>query len=182
VAGVTRSAFAHTSERSFAGVLDERGIDWEYEPHRFVTERHCDGRIAEEFVPDFYLPALDLYVECTTMRSGLMSRKRRKARRAMEQYGISVVLVLLPAALDEDANGGLAGASTLEEADGRAEVDMGLGGEQLGLAAVVAGAFELLETPLTDVVLLRWGQDFEPVHARDLPSRGAAETSSRRFD
>lgn len=111
---MTSAAFAHRSEESFARVLDERGLDWQYEPHRFVTDRAEDGEIVEEFVPDFYLPALDLYVECTTMRSGLMSRKRRKARRAMEQYGISVAIVMLPAALEENPNGGL----TLHARDG----------------------------------------------------------------
>jgi hypothetical protein len=149
VAGVTDVCFAHASEELFAGLLDERGITWQYEPHRFVTERAPEGQIVEEFVPDFYLPDLDLYVECTTMRSDLMSRKRRKARRAMEQYGISVMIVVLPPAFEEDAHRGLGRASRL--------VDPDLGYERFTLRSAVTGAFELLETPLTDVAVVRWG-------------------------
>jgi hypothetical protein len=149
VAGVTDVCFAHASEELFAGLLEERGISWQYEPHRFVTERTPEGQIVEEFVPDFYLPDLDLYVECTTMRSDLMSRKRRKARRAMEQYGISVMIVVLPPDLEEDAYGGLGRASPL--------VDSRLLDERFAVRSVVTGAFELLETPLTDVAVVRWG-------------------------
>jgi hypothetical protein len=149
VAGVTDVCFAHTSEELFAGLLEERGIRWQYEPHRFVTERTPEGEIVEEFVPDFYLPDLDLYVECTTMRSDLMSRKRRKARRAMEQYGISVMIVMLPADLEEDAYGSLGRASP--------PVDSRLLDERFAVRSAVAGAFELLETPLTDVAVVRWG-------------------------
>jgi hypoxanthine phosphoribosyltransferase len=68
-------------ERQLARVFDELGIPWQYEPHTFVLERHPDGTIAEAFTPDFYLPEQDVYVECTTMRQRLTTRKNRKVRR-----------------------------------------------------------------------------------------------------
>ncbi|HET7743358.1 MAG TPA: hypothetical protein VFK76_01330, partial [Gaiellaceae bacterium] len=66
-----RLDFAHPVEREFARVLDAHGIAWLYEPHTFVLERDERGRIREAFAPDFYLPDLDLYVECTVMRQPL---------------------------------------------------------------------------------------------------------------
>ena len=83
-------AFAHPVERELARIFDEHGRAWEYEPHTFVLERNPDGSIREAFTPDFYLPELDQYVECTVMRQPLTSRKRRKARRARELAGVNV--------------------------------------------------------------------------------------------
>ena len=72
--------FAHPVERELARAFDELGIRWEYEPHTFVLERNPDGSVAGAFTPDFYLPDQDVYVECTTMRQALTSRKNRKIR------------------------------------------------------------------------------------------------------
>lgn len=77
--------FAHPVERELATVFDELGIVWEYEPHEFVLERDDDGGVREAFRPDFYLPELDVYVECTTMRQPLTTRKNRKIRLLREQ-------------------------------------------------------------------------------------------------
>jgi bifunctional protein TilS/HprT len=85
--------FAHPVERELALLFDEHGIAWEYEPHCFVLERHPDGRIREAFTPDFFLPGLDVYVECTVMKQSLTSRKRRKARKTSERAGVDVVLL-----------------------------------------------------------------------------------------
>lgn len=76
--------FAHPVERELARVFDELGIAWEYEPHTIVLERDADGGVREAFTPDFYLPELDVYVECTVMRQPRTSRKRRKVRKARE--------------------------------------------------------------------------------------------------
>jgi hypoxanthine phosphoribosyltransferase len=84
--------FAHPVERELARVFDEVGIPWEYEPTTFVLERYPDGRPAEAFTPDFYLPEQDMYVECTTMRQKLTSRKNRKLRKLREQ-GILVTVL-----------------------------------------------------------------------------------------
>ena len=48
--------FAHNSERQFAKLLDFYGIEWTYEPRTFTLERDNDGRPAQAFSPDFYLP------------------------------------------------------------------------------------------------------------------------------
>jgi bifunctional protein TilS/HprT len=86
------TSFAHPVEREFARIFDEHGIAWLYEPHTFVLERSTDGAVREAFTPDFYLPGLDVYVECTVMRDGLMFRKRRKARKA-RRHGITVEIL-----------------------------------------------------------------------------------------
>ena len=75
------AAFAHPVEEELAKVFDELGIAWEYEPTTFVLERDEDGRVAEAFTPDFYLPEQDMYVEVTTMKQRLTHRKNRKLRK-----------------------------------------------------------------------------------------------------
>ncbi|HXG76172.1 MAG TPA: hypothetical protein VNJ53_06350 [Gaiellaceae bacterium] len=85
--------FAHPVERELARLFDAHGIAWEYEPHTFVLERDGDGTVREAFTPDFYLPELGLYVECTVMRQDLTSRKRRKARKARERAGLTVEIL-----------------------------------------------------------------------------------------
>ena len=72
--------FAHDSERAFADLLDSYGIRWEYEPRMFVLERDGEGRTSAGFTPDFYLPDFDMYVELTTLRQRLVTRKHRKLR------------------------------------------------------------------------------------------------------
>jgi hypothetical protein len=78
--------FAHASERQFARLLDFYRIDWEYEPRSFDLEWDRDGNVTQQFTPDFYLPAYDLYIEITTMNQKLVTRKNRKVRRLMELY------------------------------------------------------------------------------------------------
>jgi hypothetical protein len=79
-------AFAHASERQFARLLDFYQIDWEYEPTSFDLERDRLGNVTQQFTPDFYLPAYDLYIEITTMNQKLVTRKNRKVRRLQELY------------------------------------------------------------------------------------------------
>ncbi|MGQ0803439.1 MAG: hypothetical protein ACT4PI_06210 [Actinomycetota bacterium] len=78
--------FAHNSERQFAKLLDFYGIAWEYEPRTFTLETDGEGRPAQAFTPDFYLPAYDLYIEITTLNQKLVTKKNRKARRLRELY------------------------------------------------------------------------------------------------
>ncbi len=40
----------------------------------------------EAFTPDFYLPEFDLYVELTTMKQSLVTKKNRKVRLLRELY------------------------------------------------------------------------------------------------
>jgi hypothetical protein len=81
-----RVRFAHNSERQFAKLLDFYGIEWQYEPRTFTLERDRDGRPAQAFTPDFYLPAYDLYIEVTTLNQKLVTKKNRKARRLQELH------------------------------------------------------------------------------------------------
>jgi cytidylate kinase len=78
--------FAHKSEELFANLLDFYRIAWEYEPRTFPIEYGHDGGVLESFAPDFYLPELDLYVELTTMKQSLVTKKNRKVRRLRELY------------------------------------------------------------------------------------------------
>lgn len=75
-----RTRFAHHSERRFAELLDFYGIEWHYEPRTFVLREDAAGRPLEAFTPDFYLPEYDLYIELTTLRQQLVTRKNRKVR------------------------------------------------------------------------------------------------------
>ncbi len=72
--------FAHPSEREVASLFDSYGIAWKYEPTTFVLARADDGNPTCAFTPDFYLPGFDTYVELTTLRQPLVTRKHRKIR------------------------------------------------------------------------------------------------------
>ena len=78
--------FAHDSEREFAAILDFYQITWLYEPKTFPLEWDEQGHAIESFSPDFYLPELDLYVELTTLKQSLVTKKNRKLRRLRELY------------------------------------------------------------------------------------------------
>ena len=80
------AGFAHASERSFSELLDFYGVEWEYEPTTFVLEQDGDGRVTEAFTPDFYLPGYDFYVELTTLKQKLVTRKNRKVRKLRMRY------------------------------------------------------------------------------------------------
>jgi hypothetical protein len=79
-ARVTRASFGHPSEEMFANLLDFYRIQWEYEPRSFPLQWDKSGGVTEAFTPDFYLPELDLYVEVTTMKQSLVTRKNRKVK------------------------------------------------------------------------------------------------------
>jgi hypothetical protein len=78
--------FVHPSEEVFARILDFYGIQWEYEPRTFALQEDEQGNITEAFTPDFYLPEQDLYVELTTLRPQLSTKKNRKLKRLQERY------------------------------------------------------------------------------------------------
>ena len=85
--------FAHPAEAEFAAFLDFYRIHWAYEPTSFPL-RWRDGLVAEMFRPDFYLPEQDLYVELTTMRQSLVTRKNRKVRKLRQLYpNVNIVLL-----------------------------------------------------------------------------------------
>jgi hypothetical protein len=80
VGGAATVRFAHNAERQFAALLDFYGVRWAYEPRTFVLERHPDGRPRCAFTPDFHLPDFDLFIELTTLRQELVTRKNAKVR------------------------------------------------------------------------------------------------------
>lgn len=84
--GADSVRFAHRSEAEFAKILDFYGIRWEYEPRSFPLEWDARGRVVESFNPDFYLPELDLFIELTTLKQSLVTKKNRKIRRLRELY------------------------------------------------------------------------------------------------
>jgi hypothetical protein len=83
-AGETR--FANASEAEFAKVLDFYHIPWKYEPETFPIEWWPDGRAKSSFSPDFYLPEMDTYLELTTMKQSLVTKKNRKVRLFRQHY------------------------------------------------------------------------------------------------
>ena len=78
--------FVTESEYDCARVLDFYGVAWEYEPVTFVLETGADGRVLEAFSPDFYLPEQNLFLEVTSMRQDLVTRKNRKVRKLRQRY------------------------------------------------------------------------------------------------
>jgi hypothetical protein len=79
-AHLKRAVFSHSSEEMFANLLDFYRIQWQYEPRSFPLQWDKDGKVMEAFTPDFYLPEFDLYVELTTMKQALVTRKNRKVK------------------------------------------------------------------------------------------------------
>jgi hypothetical protein len=79
-AHLRRAVFGHPSEEMFANLLDFYRIQWQYEPRSFPLQWDKDGNVMEAFTPDFYLPEFDLYVELTTMKQALVTRKNRKVK------------------------------------------------------------------------------------------------------
>jgi cytidylate kinase len=79
-AQVKRASFGHPSEEMFANLLDFYRIQWDYEPRSFPLQWDKNGNVIEAFTPDFYLAEFDLYVELTTMKQALVTRKNRKIK------------------------------------------------------------------------------------------------------
>ena len=86
--GETRRAasFAHSSEEELARILDFYHIAWQYEPRTFPIEWDAEGNVVRSFTPDFYLPEHDLYIELTTLKQSLVTKKNRKVRLLRELY------------------------------------------------------------------------------------------------
>jgi hypothetical protein len=78
--------FAHPSEVEFARLLDFYAIRWQYEPKTFPIQWDADGRVRESFTPDFYLQDQDLYIELTTRKQSLVTKKNRKVRLLKQLY------------------------------------------------------------------------------------------------
>ena len=84
--GEREVGFAHPSEEEFASILGFYKIKWEYEPRTFPIRWDEAGNVVESFTPDFYLPDLDMYIELTTMKQSLVTKKNRKVRLLRKLY------------------------------------------------------------------------------------------------
>ena len=84
--GKNKPSFAHHSESEFARILDFYQIEWQYEPRTFHLQGDEKGNPTESFAPDFYLPEFELFIELTTLRQSLVTKKNRKLRRLRELY------------------------------------------------------------------------------------------------
>ena len=80
------SAFAHASEAELARIFDFYQVRWAYEPHVFPLQWNLEGVVVESFTPDFYLPEQDQYIELTTLKQDLVTKKNRKIRLLKELY------------------------------------------------------------------------------------------------
>lgn len=74
------AAFAHPFEADFARLLDFYRVPWAYEPTTFPLAWDGFGKPVVLCTPDFYLPEQRLYIELTTVRQRLVTRKHRKVR------------------------------------------------------------------------------------------------------
>src|SRR4029079_3176440 len=63
--------FAHPAEGALAPVFDRHGLAWPSEPYTFVVQPDEHATLRQAFTPDFFLPEVGLYVECTVMRQAL---------------------------------------------------------------------------------------------------------------
>ncbi|MCL5774062.1 MAG: hypothetical protein M1536_06740 [Firmicutes bacterium] len=88
---IEKTRFAHPSEREFARILDFYQLKWLYEPHNFPLSWNHEGRVMESFSPDFYLPEIDIFIEMTTLKQSLVTKKNRKMRMLRTLYpGINI--------------------------------------------------------------------------------------------
>ncbi|MEJ2364491.1 MAG: hypothetical protein P8017_07380 [Deltaproteobacteria bacterium] len=78
--------FANESEHEFARILDFYKIKWEYEPTTFPIAWDTKGYVRESFTPDFYLPDYGIFIELTTMKQSLVTKKNRKVRLFEQHY------------------------------------------------------------------------------------------------
>ncbi|MCG6916391.1 MAG: hypothetical protein LJE89_02470 [Deltaproteobacteria bacterium] len=78
--------FANESEQEFARILDFYKIRWEYEPTTFPIAWDEEGYVRESFTPDFYLPDYGIFIELTTMKQSLVTKKNRKVRLFEKHY------------------------------------------------------------------------------------------------
>ena len=73
-----------------------------------------EGGVRVAFAPDFYLPLFDVYVEVTTLRQKLVTKKNRKIRMLRARYPEIRLVVLyqrdMAALLAREAPGALAPA------------------------------------------------------------------------
>jgi hypothetical protein len=93
--------FATPSEAMVAAVLDRAHVRWSYESTRFVISYNDDGSEHEACVPDFHLPALDVFLEISDGSPRRLNRKRAKLGRLRAAHPEVAVELLGPRELAE---------------------------------------------------------------------------------
>lgn len=90
--------FVYSWEESFAAVLDEHEIAWQYKPRTFAVEWDEEGNFVDSFSPDFYLPVRDVYVELApdSSASHAKARKVRLLRKEYPEIRIELISGTLP--------------------------------------------------------------------------------------
>lgn len=83
---IRKPLLANRSEEIFANLLDFYRIPWEYEPRSFPIAWNQQNQPIEHFTPDFYLPEFDLFIELTTMKQSLVTKKNRKVKLLRQIY------------------------------------------------------------------------------------------------
>ncbi len=86
--------FANLSELIFASKIDKAGLAWDHEPTAFSFDQPVGSSRPRGFLPDFYLPDHELYIELTTGISGDKSGKNVKQRLMKQQHPSVQVLIL----------------------------------------------------------------------------------------
>lgn len=93
-----RSKDLKDDELLFSQIMEQAGIEYEYEPHRFNVGifEHNEKTKNRSFQPDFFLPTQDLYVELTNSQDGGMNMdlKLRKIQRLKDGQGDKRVCIL----------------------------------------------------------------------------------------
>lgn len=84
--GSKNYVFANESEEEFARILDYYKINYLYEPTTFPLRWDSEGNVEMAFTPDFYFPDFDFYIELTTMKQDLVTKKNRKLRELRSVY------------------------------------------------------------------------------------------------
>ncbi|HEY1222105.1 MAG TPA: hypothetical protein VGE75_01245 [Acidimicrobiales bacterium] len=91
---VAPTCFAHPSEQLFATLLNLYEIEWRYEPLEFPLAWNEQGSPVRGFRPDFYLPALALFIELTVLEQRLVTKKNQKVREFRALYPEVQLLVV----------------------------------------------------------------------------------------
>jgi hypothetical protein len=61
-------------------------VRWDYEPTTFPIAWDEEGYVRESFTPDFFLPDYGVFIELTTMKQSLVTKKNRKVRLFEQHY------------------------------------------------------------------------------------------------
>lgn len=88
--------FRSRLEARWAVFFDAAGIKWEYEPEGFVMS---DGT---KYLPDFYLPEYDWYVEIKPPRKGAVDDIIRASKFVGEKIRVLLLLGNIPPKTDKD--------------------------------------------------------------------------------